>query len=77
MAIIKQVGKRDFVQHTSHYLKLVEHEDVNLVITHQRVPSLQISRVKSKTAEDLRGLIPDLTVVGDINDPILPGYDAW
>ncbi|MCX7115692.1 MAG: hypothetical protein NTW08_07290 [Gammaproteobacteria bacterium] len=34
MSVVKTVGKREFIQHTSKYLKLVEGQNEALVITH-------------------------------------------
>jgi hypothetical protein len=72
----KTVGKREFIQHTSKYLKLVEEQGEELIITHQNKPDLILSKIKKKTFIELQGLT-EIKVHGDINEPILPGYDEW
>ena len=72
----KTVGKQEFTQHTSKYLRWVEEHDGGLIITHQNKPDLKLTKVKHKTLSDLRG-IAEIKVHGDINEPILPGYDPW
>lgn len=72
----KMVGKREFIQHTSKYLKMVEENGQDLIITHQNVPDLILSKVKPVTFSKLKGLTT-IKIHGDINDPILPGYDEW
>jgi prevent-host-death family protein len=76
MATIKQVTTHEFVQHTSKYLKLSEKEG-KLVITHHNRPRLYIVPIKKKTIYDLQGTLGKVKVHGDINDPILPGFDEW
>lgn len=75
MHAIKTVGKREFIQHTSKYLKLVEGQGTELIITHQNQPDLLITKIKVKTLKDLRGLT--VKVHGDINEPVLPGFEEW
>ena len=70
------IGKREFIQHTSQYLKQAEIQG-SLVITHQGEPTLKLTRIKHKTIKDLRGLISSIRIHGDINEPILMGYDKW
>ncbi|MHB1949547.1 MAG: type II toxin-antitoxin system Phd/YefM family antitoxin [Gammaproteobacteria bacterium] len=70
------VGKRDFIQHTSRYLKEAELSG-SIIITHQNKPVLKITRIEDKTIKDLKGNITHINIIGDINDPILPGYDEW
>ena len=72
----KEIGKREFIQHTSRYLQWVENENQSLIITHHNEPDLILMKIRSKTLSDLRGLAT-IKVIGDINDPILPGYDLW
>lgn len=72
----KKVGKREFIQHTSRYLKWVEDQDKTLIITHHNQPDLLVTKVKSKTLSELRGFAK-IIIHGDINEPILPGYDEW
>lgn len=69
------VGKREFIQHTSKYLKLVEKRGGELVITHQNEPDLLLTKISHKSLNDLRGLI--IKVHGDINEPVLPGFEEW
>lgn len=72
----KMIGKREFVQHTSKYLKWVEEHNQDLVITHRNKPDLVIVKIKHKTFKDLQG-ITTVKVHGDINAHVLPGYDEW
>ena len=74
----KMVGKREFIQHTSKYIKWVENHNDPIIITHHNKPDLVLTKFKSKTLSfnELRGLI-NIKVHGDINEPILPGYDEW
>ncbi len=76
MSESKTVGKREFIQHTSKYIKWVEQENEPLVITHHNKPDLVVTKVKTKTIRDLRGFAK-IKVVGDINEPVFPGYDEW
>lgn len=71
-----KVGKREFIQHTSKYLKKAELED-SIIITHNNIPVLELHKLKTKTIDDLKGLIEEIKIVGDINDSILPGIDEW
>ena len=73
---VHSVGKRDFIQHTSQYLKEAELSG-SLIITHQNKPVLKLIRLEEKTIKDLKGNITHIEIDGDINDPILPGYDEW
>lgn len=73
MQAIMTVGKREFIQHTSKYLKLVEKQGGELVITHQNEPDLLLTKITHKSLKDLRGLI--VKVQGDTNEPILPGFE--
>lgn len=70
------IGKREFIQHTSQYLKEAEQKG-SVIITHQNKPVLKIIRIEEKTIRDLKGNITDLKIKGDMNDPILPEYDEW
>jgi hypothetical protein len=72
----KNIGKREFIQHTSKYIKWVEEHGSQLVITHQNRPDLILSKIKPKTLHGLRELVK-VKVHGDINEPVLPGYDTW
>jgi carbamate kinase len=76
MAHIKTIGKREFIQHTSKYIKLVEEQGQELVITHHNRPDLVLSKIKLKSLHDLRGSVT-VKIHGDINESILPGYDQW
>lgn len=67
----KIIGKREFIQHTSQYLKWLDDEDGELVITHHRKPMLLLTKIKQKSFSELRGLT-SINIHGDINDPILP-----
>lgn len=70
------VGKREFIQHTSKYIKWVEEHGSQLVITHHHHPELVLTKIKSKSLKELRGTV-SVKVHGDINEPVLPGYDEW
>lgn len=72
----KMVGKREFIQHTSKYLKWVEEQDKELIITHHNEPDLVITKIKQKSFEDMRGFAK-LKIHNDINEHVLPGYDKW
>lgn len=76
MESTKMIGKREFIQHTSKYIKWVEEHGSNLVITHHKHPDLVLMKIKPKSVKDLRGLA-NIEVHGDINEPVLPGYDEW
>ena len=71
------VGKREFLLHTSKYLKIVENKGENVVINHHNKPVLKIIPFKPKKIKDLSGLITHLKIKGDINDHVLPGFDLW
>ena len=72
---IRKVGKREFIQHTSKYLKMIEKRGGELVITHQNEPDLLITKIQCKSLKDFRGLV--VNVIGDINEPVLPGFEEW
>lgn len=72
----KIVGKREFIQHTSKYIKWVEEHGSQLVITHHNHPELVLSKIKFGSLKELRGSV-SVKVHGDINEPVLPGYDEW
>jgi hypothetical protein len=76
MQPLKTIGKREFIQHTSKYIKWVEEHGSQLIITHHNQPDLVLTKVRFKSLKDLRGSV-NVTVKGDINDPVLPGYDEW
>lgn len=76
MSLQKTIGKREFIQHTSKYIKWVEENGCDLVITHQSRPDLLLTKIKIKSFKDLRGLVV-IKIHGDINDQVLPGYDEW
>lgn len=76
MQPLKTIGKREFIQHTSKYIKWVEEHGSSLIITHHNYPGLILTKAKLKSLKDLRGSI-DIKVYGDINDSVLPGYDEW
>jgi hypothetical protein len=72
----KIVGKREFIQHTSKYIKWLEEHEETILITHHNKPALLLTRIKPMTIKDMRGFA-EIKIHGDINDPILPGYDEW
>lgn len=76
MAHFKAIGKREFIQHTSKYIKLVEEQGQELVITHHNRPDLVLSKIKLKSFQDLRGSVM-IKIHGNINESILPEYDQW
>lgn len=76
MQISKTIGKREFIQHTSKYIKWVEEHGSQLVITHHNQPDLVLAKIKLKSLKDLRGTVK-IKIHGDINEPVLPGYDEW
>ena len=76
MSHSKTIGKREFIQHTSKYIKLVEELGHEIVITHHNRPDLVLSKIKLKSPQDLRGSVK-IKIHGDINESILPGYEQW
>ena len=70
------IGKRDFIQHTSKYIKLAETEG-SVIITHHNQPTLILRAIKQKSVHDLQGLVKEVHIDGDINEHILPGFDEW
>lgn len=74
---MQTVGKREFTLHTSKYLKKVENDGEDLIITHQNKPALKLTMVKPKTLRDLSGLITHCKVIGNLNDLVFPGFDEW
>ncbi|OGT53900.1 MAG: hypothetical protein A3E84_00845 [Gammaproteobacteria bacterium RIFCSPHIGHO2_12_FULL_42_13] len=76
MGQAKSIGKREFIQHTSKYIKWVETGGLSLIITHHNEPDLMLTKIKKKSFSALRGFTV-IKVVGDVNDPVLPGYDLW
>lgn len=76
MQISKKIGKREFIQHTSKYLKWVEEHGAQLIITHHNQPDLVLIKIKKKSLKELSGRVT-IKEHGDINEPILPEYDQW
>lgn len=76
MQLPKSIGKREFVQHTSKYIQWVEDNNSELIITHHKHPELVLSKIKSHQFQDLRGTAK-ITIHGDVNESVLPGYDQW
>ena len=72
----KRIGKREFIQHTSKYIKWVEEYGSELVITHQNRPDLVLTKIKLKSLRSLRGAVT-IKVHGDLNEQVLPGYNEW
>lgn len=72
----KSIGKREFIQHTSKYIKLVEEQGQEIVITHHNRPDLVLSKIKLSSLHDLRGSVK-VKIYADINESILPGYEQW
>lgn len=72
----KKIGKREFIQHTSKYIKWVEEHGIQLIITHHNQPGLILIKIKCKSLKDLAGKV-NVKIHGDINEPVLPGFDAW
>jgi len=71
------LGKREFLHHASQYLNDVEKNGSDIIITNRGSESVRIVPVRSKSITDLQGLVSTIKVEGDINAPILPGYDEW
>jgi len=76
MQTVKSIGKREFIQHTSKYIKWVEEQGSELIITHQNRPDLVLTKIKPKLFKDLRGSV-SVKVHGDINEHVLPEYGEW
>lgn len=70
------VGKKEFIHHTSKYLKLAEKVG-ELVITHHNEPCLYLVPIKKKSIRELRGLIKNIKIYGDINEPVFKEFDKW
>ena len=67
------VGKREFIQHTSKYLKLAEVEKV--IITHRGKPGLSLGAFpRGKRASALRGRIKIHMDEKEINTPVLEEF---
>lgn len=71
---MQTIGKREFIQNTSLFLKTAEQS--GLIITHHRKPCLLLTPITPKTIHSLRGSI-NVKVKGDINKPILKDYSKW
>ena len=67
MQFPKIIEKREFIQHTSKYIKWVEEDGNTLVITHQNRPDLVLAKIKLKS----------LKVLNDMNEHVLPRDDEW
>ena len=74
---MRPVGKREFTLHTSRYLKYVEKTGRELTITHQNHPSLKLVPMKPRSIRDLAGTIRRMVIKGDMNDPVLKGFNEW
>lgn len=74
MTKTKIIGKREFIQHTSKYLKWVEENDKEIIITHLNKPNLILAKIKFQTFKDMAGFT-EIKIQGDINEHVLPGYD--
>ncbi len=72
-----EVGKREFLQHASQYLKRVEQSGETLVITHHDQPRVQLKAIKSKNIRSLSGKITQLKVKGGLHAPVLKGLNRW
>jgi antitoxin (DNA-binding transcriptional repressor) of toxin-antitoxin stability system len=72
----KVVGKREFIQHTSKYLKYAEHTG-SLLITHQNKLCLKIIAIQPKSINDLKGTLTIIRIKGEINEHILQEYNEW
>jgi len=70
------ISKKEFIHNTSRYLKLAQ-EQGGLVITHRNSPALELVPVKKKSIKDLKGLLTEVKVEGDINDPAFEDFDKW
>lgn len=76
MPASKTVGKREFIQHTSKYLKWAEEHNSSIVLTHHDRPDFLLSKIQGNSLKDLQGSV-NIKVHGDINESILPGYEEW
>lgn len=69
-----RVPKREFIQHTSRYLKVANNQEI--IITHYGEPCLRLTTISKKNrARDLSGKILILIKEDDINTPVLPELD--
>ena len=72
-----QIGKREFLQHASKYLKKIEETGEEMVITHHNKPQLKLIPIEPKGIQSLKGLIKKFKKREDINKPIFPPFDKW
>lgn len=70
------IGKKEFIHHTSKYLKMAEAGE-ELVITHRNEPCLYLVPVKKKSVHGLRALLKNVKLHEDINTPVIKGFDEW
>lgn len=63
------IGKREFMHHTSKYLKQVEVGE-DIVITHNGKPCIKLSHIKKYSPQDLIGFGGDVKIIGDVNEPV-------
>ena len=78
MAQALYVGKRQFLQASSRYLKEAEEKGRELIITYHDEPRLRVISIPKKTIRDLKGSLKKCSVnEEDVNTPILPGFDTW
>lgn len=73
----KKVGKREFSNHTSKYLTLVQKTGQEITITERNLPVLKLVPIEKKTFASLKGILKDVKIKGDINDPVFPPFDKW
>ena len=76
MSKIMHIGKREFIQHTSKYLKLAGKDAKTIVITHHNHPELVLNKIEINSIKSLRGSAT-VQIVGNINDPVFLGFDQW
>ena len=68
-----QIGKREFIHHTSRYLKAAEMGD-DLIITHNGTACLKLIKIKQHSLQELIGFAGKVQIKGDINEPILQEF---
>ncbi len=77
MNTAKTVGKREFSNHTSKYLTLVQKSGQEITITERNQPVLRLVPIEKKTFASLRGLFSGPIDMDELNKPEFPPFDKW
>lgn len=71
------VGKRDFLLNSNRYLKKVEEQKRELIVTYRNKPVFKITPIGTGEFDQLRGLIKKIDVDGKITDPEFEDFKSW